>query len=168
MRDTDLTLGEFLCFAIYSAGHAFNRVYKPLLDRLGLTYPQYLVMVALWNEDGLSVGKIGEKLFLESNTLTPLLKRLESNGYLRRTRNPADERQVQVRLTEQGKALKQRASEFPSCIVEASGQKAADLQKLRDEIFALRDALDRFDISALVQQPSITDTTIGKADPGIE
>jgi len=80
------------------AGHAFNRVYKPLLDRLGLTYPQYLLMVALWEQDDQTVGALGEKLFLESSTLTPLIKRLESVGLLARTRDPTDERQVRVRL----------------------------------------------------------------------
>ena len=94
-----LDVDDHLCFAIYSAGHAFNRIYKPLLGELGLTYPQYLVMVALWAKDDQTVGSLGEKLLLESSTLTPLLKRLEGIGYLTRTRDPADERQVRVRLT---------------------------------------------------------------------
>src|SRR5258707_12339396 len=94
-----LRLGEFLCFAVYSANHAFNRVYKPLLDELGLTYPQYLVMVLLWERDDQTVGSLGEKLFLESSTLTPLLKRLEASGYIRRTRDPDDERQERACLT---------------------------------------------------------------------
>ena len=98
--DDALRLGEFLCFAVYSASHAFNRVYKPLLDELGLTYPQYLVMVLLWEQDDQTVGSLGEKLFLESSTLTPLLKRLEALGYVKRTRDPVDERQVRVRLTD--------------------------------------------------------------------
>src|SRR5258706_16439520 len=107
--DDALRLGEFLCFAVYSASHAFNRVYKPLLDELGLTYPQYLVMVLLWEQDDQTVGSLGEKLFLESSTLTPLLKRLEALGYVKRTRDPVDERQVRVRLTERGRALRERA-----------------------------------------------------------
>src|SRR5689334_24429696 len=94
-----LSLGHQLCFAIYSTAHAFNRVYKPLLDRLGLTYPQYLVMLVLWERDGLSVKEIGERLFLDSGTLTPLLKRLEVAHLVKRTRSAEDERQVLVALT---------------------------------------------------------------------
>nr|WP_211100199.1 MarR family transcriptional regulator [Azospirillum halopraeferens] len=138
-----LKLGEFLCFAIYSAGHAFNRVYKPLLDRIGLTYPQYLVMVLLWEEDGRTVGSLGEKLLLESSTLTPLLKRLEALGHVRRTRDPADERQVRVSLTDQGRALHEPALAIPRCILDASGMQAGDLERLRAEITALRDSLLR-------------------------
>src|SRR5438874_8124185 len=93
-----LRFSDFLCFAVYSASHAFNRVYKPLLDELGLTYPQYLVMVLLWEQDDQTVGSLGEKLFLESSTLTPLLKRLEALGQVKRNRDQVDERQVRVRL----------------------------------------------------------------------
>jgi MarR family transcriptional regulator, organic hydroperoxide resistance regulator len=139
----DLHLDGFLCFAVYSAGHAFNRVYKPLLDALGLTYAQYLVMVALWEEDGQTVGQIGEKLFLESNTLTPLLKRLEAAGYLSRLRDPADERQVRVTLTASGKALREKARGVPGCILSASGQSAATLGRLTAELATLRDTLLR-------------------------
>ena len=89
-----LKLDNFICFALYTANHAMNRVYKPLLDALGLTYPQYLVMVSLWEEDGQTVGGLGDKLFLESSTLTPLLKRLEAAGYIRRERSREDERVV--------------------------------------------------------------------------
>src|SRR3954452_21193280 len=103
-----LLLDNFLCFAIYSAGHAFNQFYRPLLDAIGLTYPQYLVMVALWSANDQTVKALGEKLSLESSTLTPLLKRLEAAGYLTRTRDPEDERQVRVRLTAAGRALKNR------------------------------------------------------------
>src|ERR1700693_4191737 len=92
--DQPLQLGNQLCFAIYSAAHAFNRVYKPLLDRLGLTYPQYLVMLVLWERDGVPVKDIGERLFLDSGTLTPLLKRLEAVHLLKRTRSAADEPHV--------------------------------------------------------------------------
>jgi len=108
-----LRLGEFLCFAIYSASHAFNRVYKPLLDELGLTYPQYLAMVALWEEDDQTVGSLCEKLLLESSTLTPVLKRLEALGHVKRTRDPVDERQVRVRLTEKGERCGKRRAGFP-------------------------------------------------------
>ena len=94
----DLRLGEFLCFAVYSANHAFNRVYKPLLDQLGLTYPQYLVMLVLWERDDVPVKDIGERLFLDSGTLTPLLKRLEAADLIKRTRSTEDERQVLIAL----------------------------------------------------------------------
>ena len=104
-----LRLDNQICFAVYSAAHAFNRVYKPLLDRLGLTYPQYLVMLVLWESDGVPVKDIGERLYLDSGTLTPLLKRLEQAGFLRRARSKDDERVVLISLTAQGHALKDKA-----------------------------------------------------------
>jgi DNA-binding MarR family transcriptional regulator len=134
-------VGDLLCFAIYSAGHAFNRVYKPLLDELGLTYPQYLVMVSLWATDDQTVGDLGETLLLESSTLTPLLKRLEASGYLTRSRDPGDERQVRLRLTRAGRALQAKARDIPRCILEASGLSPADARKLQAEISALRQSL---------------------------
>lgn len=140
--DDPLKLGGFLCFAVYSASHAFNRVYKPLLEALGLTYPQYLVMVALWEQDDQTVGALGAKLFLESSTLTPLLKRLEAQGQVTRSRDPQDERQVRVRLTPAGHALKDRAAEVPSCILAASGLDLDNLRRLQAEITALRDSLE--------------------------
>jgi DNA-binding MarR family transcriptional regulator len=129
---------DFLCFAIYSAGHAFNRVYKPLLDALGLTYPQYLVMVSLWAKNDQTVGSLGETLFLESSTLTPLLKRLEGVGYIVRSRDPSDERQVRVRLTKAGAALRAKARDVPACILEATGLSHAALRRLQGEIAAVR------------------------------
>ncbi len=138
-----LKLDTFICFAVYTAGHAFNRVYKPLLDELGLTYPQYLAMVCLWEEDGQTVGGLGEKLFLESSTLTPLLKRLETAGYIRRERSSKDERVVLLRLTEEGKRLQERAETVPGCIIDASGRDADQLSRLQAEIVALREALNR-------------------------
>ena len=140
--DDPLKLGGFLCFAVYSASHAFNRVYKPLLDALGLTYPQYLVMVALWEQDDQTVGALGAKLFLESSTLTPLLKRLEAQGRITRTRDPLDERQVRVRLTSVGQALRERAADVPSCVLAASGLDLSNLQRLQSEVTALRDSLE--------------------------
>lgn len=132
---------EMLCFSIYSAGHAFNKIYKPLLDELGLTYPQYLVMVALWAKDEQTVGALGEKLSLESSTLTPLLKRLESNGYLARKRDLADERQVRISLTSAGAALRGRAADVPKCIASATGLTEEALRRLTGEIAALRKGL---------------------------
>src|SRR6476659_1582192 len=113
-----LDLEIFLCFAFYSASHAFNRIYKPLLEELGLTYPQYIAMVLLWERDGQTVGELGQQLFLETNTVTPLLKRLETLGYVKRSRDPSDERQVRVHLTEVGRKLRQRALHIPRRILE--------------------------------------------------
>jgi MarR family transcriptional regulator, organic hydroperoxide resistance regulator len=110
-------LDNQICFAVYSAAHAFNRVYKPLLDRLGLTYPQYLVMLVLWERDDVPVKDIGEKLFLDSGTLTPLLKRLEAAHLVKRTRSREDERQVLIALTPQGHALKEKARAVPQSIL---------------------------------------------------
>jgi len=131
-------VSNMLCFAIYSAGHAFTRVYKPLLDELGLTYPQYLVMVALWQADDQTVGSLGEALFLESSTLTPLLKRLEGLGYISRQRDPEDERQVRIRLTPQGANLQKKARDIPACILESSGMSLGQLERLQKEISTLR------------------------------
>ncbi|RDV01138.1 MarR family winged helix-turn-helix transcriptional regulator [Undibacter mobilis] len=134
-------VADHLCFAIYSAGHAFNRVYKPLLDELKLTYPQYLVMVALWAEDDQTVGEIGDKLFLESSTLTPLLKRLEGLGYLTRRRDPNDERQVRLRLTDKGAALRKKSGDVSACVGAATGLQVEAIVKLRNQISTLRDNL---------------------------
>ena len=134
-------LDQFLCFAVYSAGHAFNRIYKPQLDALRLTYPQFLVMVCLWAGDGRTVGGLGEALHLESSTLTPLLKRLEAIGYLTRSRDPADERQVRIRLTPEGDALREKAGDLQACIFAATGLSFEDLRDLQGRIATLRDNL---------------------------
>ncbi len=136
-----LRLADQFCFALYSTSHALTRVYKPLLDQLGLTYPQYLVLLALWDEDGLTVGGIGERLMLDSSTLTPLLKRLEGARLVRRDRNPTNERQVIVRLTDQGRALRERAAALPLAILCATGQSAEQLGALKTEIARVREAL---------------------------
>jgi DNA-binding MarR family transcriptional regulator len=140
--DPPLQLGNQLCFAIYSAGHAFNRVYKPLLDRLGLTYPQYLVMLVLWERDGVPVKDIGERLFLDSGTLTPLLKRLEGAHLLKRTRSTEDERQVLISLTSQGQALREKARTVPEAILAASACSLSELSAMKNELIALRDRLN--------------------------
>src|SRR6266481_5503628 len=137
-----LLLGNQICFAVYSTAHAFNRVYKPLLDRLGLTYPQYLVMLVLWERDGVPVKDIGERLFLDSGTLTPLLKRLEAAQLIKRTRNPADERQVLIALTAQGQALKEKARTVPQSILAASACSIAELSAMKNDLVALRDRLN--------------------------
>lgn len=133
-------LSNFICFAVYSANLAFGRAYKPLLDKLGLTYTQYITLVALADEDGQTVSALGEKLFLESNTLTPILKKLESLGYLQRRRDPADERQVRLSLLPPGRAL---VDEDPgAALFDATGL-GADFFKVQGEIVALRDNLLR-------------------------
>ena len=134
-------LSDFLCFSVYSAGSAFTKIYRPLLDALGLTYPQYLVLAALWEADGQTVGQIGERLFLESSTLSPVLKRLEAAGHVERRRAQADERVVQVFLTAQGSELGRRAQSIPGCIVEASGMELDELRTLKAALERLRDAL---------------------------
>ena len=140
--DAPLRLDNQICFAMYSTAHAFNRVYKPLLDQLGLTYPQYLVMLVLWERDGVPVKDIGERLFLDSGTLTPLLKRLEAAQLIKRTRNTEDERQVLIALTAQGQALKEKARAVPHSILAASACSVAELSEMKSEIIALRDRLN--------------------------
>ena len=139
--DDLLKIDNFVCFALYSAGHAFTRLYKPLLDPLGLTYPQYLVMAVLWEKDGRTVGEIGEKLLLESSTLTPLLKRLETAGMVRRTRDRDDERVVRIQLTPKGAELKQKAVEIPQAIGCSTNITIPEVMKLTTDIKALREKL---------------------------
>ena len=134
-------LDDFICFAVYSANLAFNRVYKPLLDELNLTYPQYLVLVALYLEDDQTVGGLGEKLFLDSSTLTPLLKRMEAIGYLTRQRDPDDERQVRIRLTSRGRSVREKGIGFRGELLKATGLTPSSLRTLRDEIVKVRDSL---------------------------
>jgi DNA-binding MarR family transcriptional regulator len=136
--DEATTLDDFLCFALYSTNLAVNRLNKPVLDELGLTYLQYIVLVALYEQDEQTVGGLGDKLFLDSSTLTPLLKRLEAMGHLTRQRNPKDERQVRMRLTPQGRGARERALAFRSGLVEALGLGAADYWRLREELVKLR------------------------------
>ena len=136
-----LPLDDQLCYAIYSAGMAIQRVYKPLLDDLGLTYPQYLALNVLWREDKLTVGSIAERLALESSTLTPLLKRLEAAGLLRRTRSPANERQVVVALTDKGREVRSRAGCLADALLSSSGQSPAHLNQINRDVRELRDAI---------------------------
>jgi DNA-binding MarR family transcriptional regulator len=136
-----LALDNQFCFALYSASHAVTRTYKPLLDGLGLTYPQYLVMLVLWEQDGILVKDIGARLFLDSGTLTPLLKRLEANGLVDRNRDQHDERQVRISLSPAGRALRAKALPIPEQLLCASGQEAAALGRLRAELSAVRDDL---------------------------
>lgn len=135
-------LSNFLCFAVYSANLAFGRVYKPVLDELGLTYTQYIAMVALSDEDDQTVKALGEKLYLESNTLTPILKKLESEGYIRRQRDPADERQVRVSLTPAGRRLLVAMDESAASRVEATGL-GEEFPVVQKTVATLRDNLLR-------------------------
>jgi DNA-binding MarR family transcriptional regulator len=132
-------LADFLCFAVYSANLAFGKAYKPILDELGLTYTQYIVVIALWEEDNQTVSGLGEKLFLESNTLTPILKKLEAMGYLRRQRDAGDERQVLLSLTAEGRKLRERA--FPMSLANATGLTPAEFPVVREAVVKLRDNL---------------------------
>ena len=139
--DPSLLLDNQQCFALYAASLAMTKVYKPLLAELGLTYPQYLVMLVLWEQDGASVSAIGERLALDSGTLTPLLKRLEAAGLVARERSAEDERRVQVRLTPAGRKLKARARPIPGCIVDASQCSLPELAALTWQLKTLRGRL---------------------------
>lgn len=138
-------LDDLLCFTVYSAAHAFLQAYRPLLDRLGLTYPQYLVLLVLWREGEVGMGRLGERLRLDSGTLTPLLKRMEAAGLVARRRDERDERQVRVRLTEAGRALEAKAQDMPERILCAGGGDAEAFREARDRLAAIRDALNAAD-----------------------
>lgn len=140
-KSSNPKLADFLCFAVYSTNLAFGKVYRPLLEELGLTYTQYVTIVALWEEDDQTVSGLGEKLFLESNTLTPILKKLEGMGYVERARDAADERQVRIKLTRSGRALRERALSVN--LDDACGLTARDFSRLQKEIVTLRDNLLR-------------------------
>ena len=133
-----LALENQFCFALYSTSLALTKSYKPLLDKIGLTYPQYLVMLTLWQNDQLLVKEIGELLFLASRTLTPLLKRMELAELIQRQRDSEDERQVRISLTRQGKLLRNMAKDIPEQILCASGQSATHLHKMRQDLIKLR------------------------------
>lgn len=139
--DAMLKLDNQLCFALYSTSLAMTRLYKPQLDELGLTYPQYLAMLVLWEKDGLMVTELGERLYLDSGTLTPLLKRLESSGLISRIRAVEDERRVHITLTAAGRKLKARAARIPGCILSASQCSIPELIALTQQVQALRQQL---------------------------
>ena len=136
-----LQLDNQLCFALYSASLAMTKLYQPLLAELGLTYPQYLAMLVLWERDGLMVSELGDRLFLDSGTLTPLLKRLETAGLIARIRALDDERRVHVTLTATGRKLRARAEKIPACIAEAVQCPLPDLISLTRQVQALRQRL---------------------------
>lgn len=140
-----LQLDNQLCFALYSASLQMTKAYKPLLQRIGLTYPQYLAMLVLWERDGITVGDISARLLTEPGSLTPLLKRLEAEGLISRTRSSNDERVVQLHLTEAGRDLEERARDFPACMLECTGQTPEALLALRDQLVSLRNGLLKSD-----------------------
>lgn len=141
LPDRCVTPEDMLCFDVYALQQAFSRVYKPLLDPLGLTYPQYLVMSVLWSDAPLSVGRIGARLGLETSTVTPLLKRLEQHGLILRRRSTEDERRVDVALTRAGIDLADRAADVPRCVENATGRSEDEIARLRKELHDLRTAL---------------------------
>ncbi len=141
LDESALRLDKQLCFALYSSSLAMTKLYKPLLAKLGLTYPQYLVMLVLWEEDGVSVSALGERLFLDSGTLTPLLKRIEAQGFLRRARSAEDERQVIVSLTQAGRDLRTAALQVPYDVACASACSLEQIQALTTELQVLRRSL---------------------------
>lgn len=139
-----LQLDNQLCFALYSASLAMTKLYTPLLSALNLTYPQYLVLLVLWQQDGLTVTALGERLYLNSGTLTPLLKRMQATGFLVRERSQDDERRVLVSLTPAGKKLKARAASVPQCVAQAMGCPLSELMALTQQLKALRSQLNNF------------------------
>lgn len=139
--DAMLQLDHQLCFALYSTSLAMTKLYKPLLEKIGLTYPQYLVMLVLWEQDGLTVSELGERLFLDSGTLTPLLKRMESSGVVSRLRAAEDERRVHITLTAAGRQLKAQAAKIPGCILRATQCAIPEVTALTRQVQALRQRL---------------------------
>ena len=140
--DTDVPVDEFLCLALYRASRAMTAGYRPILAELGLTYPQYLVMALLWEDGTLSVGRIGARLRLDSSTLSPLLKRLESLGLVLRRRSVTDERSVDIELTGSGSALRESARAIPAAVCESTGLPPQDLQRLVAELRVLSERLE--------------------------
>jgi DNA-binding MarR family transcriptional regulator len=138
-----LKLENQLCFALYSTSLMMTKVYKPLLQALNLTYPQYLAMLVLWEGDGITVGELSQHLLTDPGSVTPLLKRLEAEGLLTRTRSSQDERVVQLRLTDKGRALQEQALSIPACILKASQQQPSQLLELKSDLVTLRDSLQK-------------------------
>jgi MarR family transcriptional regulator, organic hydroperoxide resistance regulator len=134
---TNLLLDEQLCFALYAASRRMTATYRPLLEALDLTYPQYLVMLVLWERDGIAVRELGDRLQLDSGTLTPLLKRLEQANLLTRERRESDEREVEIKLTKSGRNLRERANDVPRCLAKKLCMSADEFIRLRDELKSL-------------------------------
>lgn len=141
MRSDTARLADFMCFTVYSTNLAYSRVYRPVLEQLGLTYPQYITIITLSEKDGQSIKSLSEKLFLEPSTITPMVKRLEAMGYVTRTRDIHDERSVLVSLTEEGRLLREKGLGFGAKTVAASGLSADEFRMLQKAIAKLRDNL---------------------------
>ncbi|NWL81095.1 MarR family transcriptional regulator [Pseudomonas taiwanensis] len=139
----ELLLDNQLCFALYSTSLMMTKVYKPLLQELGLTYPQYLAMMVLWEGDGITVGEISNRMLTDPGSLTPLLKRLEAEGFITRTRSSKDERVVELRLTEQGRVLQEKARKVPACILAATERTTDELTVLKEDLVSLRNSLGK-------------------------
>jgi DNA-binding MarR family transcriptional regulator len=137
-----LSLDRQLCFALYSASRAMTAAYRPILTELNLTYPQYLVLLVLWEEDRVTVGRLGQRLQLDSGTLSPLLKRLEANGFIRRERSATDERLVEITLTQAGRRLERKAQCIPEQLFSSTGMTEREAADLRDAVRHLTDALN--------------------------
>ena len=135
---TTARLGDFMCFAIYSTNLAYSRVYKPVLEQLGLTYPQYVTIICLWEEDNQTVKGLSDKLFLEPSTMTPMLKRLESMGYVKRERDSEDERSVRISLTDAGRQLREKAFDYREITAKAAGLSPEEFSVLQKAIVNLR------------------------------
>ena len=138
-----LLLDRQVCFPLYAASNLLTRLYRPVLEPLGLTYPQYLVMLVLWEQDGITVSELGERLYLDSGTLTPLLKRLEASGHIRRARDAQDERRVRIALTPQGLGLRDQAERIPHCVLESSQCTLPELVALTSQLKTLRERLSQ-------------------------
>ncbi|MBD2836448.1 MarR family transcriptional regulator [Pseudomonas sp. JM0905a] len=139
----ELMLDNQLCFALYSTSLMMTKVYKPLLQELGLTYPQYLAMMVLWEGDGITVGEISNRMLTDPGSLTPLLKRLEAEGLITRTRSSKDERVVELRLTQAGRELQEKAKRVPACILAATERTVEQLGDLKEELVSLRSSLEK-------------------------
>jgi DNA-binding MarR family transcriptional regulator len=137
-RDNIAKLGDFMCFAVYSTNLAYSRVYKPVLDALGLTYPQYVTIICLWEQDNQTVKGLSEKLFPEPSTMTPMLKRLEAAGYVRRERDKEDERSVRVSLTDAGRQLREKAFDYREITAKAAGLAPDEFRALQKAVVKLR------------------------------
>ena len=148
-------LADQLCFALYSASMAVGRTYKPLLDDLGITYPQYLVLSTLWERDGLTIGRIAETLGLESSTVTPLVKRLAAADLIERRRNPQDDRQVQVSLTESGRQMQEQCSCLGEALITASGMSVEQLLNLAYGVRKVRDAVAGHDTRPVISELNV-------------
>lgn len=146
-------LGSHLCFSVYAASHALIRAYRPLLEPLGVTYPQYLVLLVLWERDGRSVSEIGAELGLDSGTLTPLLKRMDTAGLIHRARDTDDERRVTVRLTADGEALREKAASIPGALACSMRLSTAEIRDLKSAVDRLRDGLAASEEDGAVPSP---------------